>query len=140
MVMVTRYDGAELLTSLWRLGAGDSLLPTSHGILDRALSECRNALPEALLKDLTFGITSVGLRCYELPDILLAAQEALLTSEPNPTYLSTVVTINEDRARQIVLSHGLSTVQARHIGERLSACVSKIQTEIASDAGQSAAA
>jgi len=138
--MATRYDDAELLAALWKLGAGDSMLPTSHGILDRALNECRSSLPETLVSDLTFGVTNVGLRCYELPDILLAAQEALLTSEPNPTYLSTVVTINEDRARQIVLSHGLSTAQARRIGAEFSACVSKIQGDIASDAGQPAAA
>ena len=92
--MASRYDQAEVLTALWKLGAADNaLLPTSHGILDRALKDCLDQLPDTLREGLSFGVTGVGLRCYELPGILLAAQEALLTSEPNPTYLSSMVTL-----------------------------------------------
>lgn len=80
--MANRYVAAELLTALWKLGAGNERLPTSHGILDRALKQVLSELPTELTDDLTFGVTGVGLRCYELPDILLAAQEAMLTSEP----------------------------------------------------------
>jgi hypothetical protein len=95
--VASRYEQAELLTALWRLGAGENdMMPTSHGILDRALEAVKDELPPEL-SSLTFSSTSVGLRCYELPDILLAAQEALLTSEPNPTYLSTIVTIKDQR-------------------------------------------
>lgn len=125
--MVNRYERAELLTAIWKLGTANEMMPTSHGILDRALSDEREALPAALTDDLTFSVTSVGLRCLELPDILLAAQEAMLTSEPNPTYLSTVVTLDEEEARQIVLSHGLSTSDARAIGERLRATVDRVR-------------
>ena len=138
--MTSRFDHAEVLAALWRLGAGEELLPTSHGILDRALKDCLDKLPEMLRNELTFGITGVGLRCYEIPDILLAAQEALLTSEPNPTYLETAVTLNEDRARQIVLSHGLSTDQARKIGRELKASVDRIRRDFSLDAGQPTAA
>jgi hypothetical protein len=138
--MASRFDHAEILASLWKLGAGDELLPTSHGILDRALKDCLLDLPDALRNDLSFGITSVGLRCYEIPDILLAAQEALLTSEPNPTYLATEVTLNDDRARQIVLSHGLSTDQARKIGRELKASVDRIRRDFSPDVGQPTAA
>lgn len=121
------YERAELLTALWKLGAPDQLLPTSHGILDKALSETFEFLPAALRNGLTFRVSGVGLRAYELPDILLAAQEALLTSEPNPTYLKTVVTLDEDSARQIVLGHGISTADAREIGGRLAEAVSKAE-------------
>jgi hypothetical protein len=127
--MASNYDQAEILTALWKLGATDDQLPTSHGILDRALKDCLDELPEALRNNLSFGITGVGLRCYELPDILLAAQEALLTSEPNPTYLTSMVTLDEDGARQIVLLHGLSTASARQIGGRLKASVDRIRRE-----------
>jgi hypothetical protein len=135
--MTSRFDNAEVLAALWKLGAGTELLPTSHGILDRALKDCLEELPDVLRNDLSFGITSVGLRCYEIPDILLAAQEALLTSEPNPTYLATEVTLNEDRARQIVLSHGLSTDQARKIGHDLKTSVERIRRDFSVDVGQS---
>ena len=118
--MASRYAQAELLIALWKLGSvDDTLLPTSHGILDRALRECFEILPEILHDDLTFSVTNVGLRCYELPDILLAAQETLLTSEPNPTYLSTMVTLDNDTAKQIVIAHGLSTERAQEVGRKL---------------------
>ena len=128
--MTSRYDQAEVLTALWKLGASDNaLLPTSHGILDRALQDCLDELPQALREGLSFGVTGVGLRCYELPGILLAAQEALLTSEPNPTYLSSMVTLDEDSARQIMLLRGLSTAKAREIGARLRLSVERIRRE-----------
>lgn len=124
------YERAELLTALWRLGAPDQLLPTSHGVLDKALHETFDALPDELRSGLSFRVSGVGLRSYELPDILLAAQEALLTSEPNPTYLKTVVTLDEDSARQIVLGYGISTAEAREIGGRIAEAVSKIETSM----------
>ncbi|ARM91054.1 hypothetical protein RHEC894_PC00019 (plasmid) [Rhizobium sp. CIAT894] len=129
-VMSTRFENAELLAALWLLGAEGERLPTSHGILDKALKECMAVLPSALSASLSFGVTGVGLRCYELPDILLAAQEALLTTEPNPTYLSSLVTLDEDSARQIVLSYGLSTSKAREIGESLLASVKRTRAAV----------
>lgn len=121
-----RYARAELLAALWRLGGdSDERIPTSHGILDRALQSSRDVLPELLKNNLSFGVTSVGLRCYELPDLLLAAQEAELTTEPNPTYLSSMVTLEEDVARQAVVKHGLSTKRAREIGAQLRAKVAE---------------
>ena len=123
---VNRYDRAEVLATIWRLGAGEERLPTSHGILDRALRDTLSELPQEL-QGLSFGVTAVGLRCYELPDILLAAQEALLTTEPNPTYLSSLITLSEDTAREIALSHGISTSDARAAGLRLLNRVNQIR-------------
>lgn len=125
-VMASKYDHAELLAALWILGSdAERLLPTSHGILDRALEACRADLPQTLKDDLSFDVTSVGLRCHELPAILLAAQEAMLTSEPNPTYLSTIVTLEPSAAREIVVAHGLSSIAAQTIGRQLHAAVAK---------------
>jgi hypothetical protein len=117
--MTGRYEKAELLVALWRLGddGGEARIPTSHGVLDRTLKDCAEDLPTELRDGLSFGVTSVGLRCYELPDILLAAQEAEYTTEP--TYLSSLVTFDEATARQVVVSHGLSTDRARAIGSKL---------------------
>jgi hypothetical protein len=126
--MAGRYEKAELLAALWRLGEGsEERIPTSHGILDRALKECLSALPAELREGLSFGVTSVGLRCYELPDILLAAQEAEFTTEPNPTYLSSVVTLDDIAARQVAVAHGLSTAKAREIGGVLKQAVTAIR-------------
>jgi hypothetical protein len=132
--MLGRYEKAELLAALWRLGNGTEVqIPTSHGILDRALRDSLDDLPVELREGLSFGVTSVGLRCYELPDLLLAAQEAEFTTEPNPTYLSSMVTLDEIAARQVVVAHGLSTEAAQRIGGLLKqrACaVRKRTTEI----------
>ena len=122
--MRNRYQVAELLASMWKLGMderadAEERMPTSHGILDRALFALKDDLPGQISDNLTFAETSVGLRCFELPDVLLAAQEALLTSEPNPTYLSTEIALTEDAARQIVVGAGLSTRDARALGARL---------------------
>jgi hypothetical protein len=128
--MANRYVKAELLAALWKLAANEERIPTSHGILDRALKECIADLPAELQEGLTFGVTGVGLRCYQLPDILLAAQEAMLTSEPNPTYQSSIVTIDVGRAREIAVSYGLSTDAARAAGERLRSAVNSIRERI----------
>ncbi|HTV54964.1 MAG TPA: hypothetical protein VMI06_08595 [Terriglobia bacterium] len=124
-----RYDYAELVAALWKLGAPGERMPTSHGILDEALKRIidQPSFPSKLRNGLTFGDTSVGLRCFELPDILLAAQDALLTSEPNPTYLSTEVTLDEESARQIVVGLGLSTRDARDLGRDLSEAAMEIR-------------
>lgn len=116
--MTGRYEQAELLVALWRLGTDKSPMPTSHGILDRTLNKLSGTLP-AGLADLSFSTTGVGLRCFELPDILLAAQEALLTSEPNPTYHSTLIRLDEEDAAEIVINSGLSLKDARDLGKTL---------------------
>jgi hypothetical protein len=129
--MANRYERAELLAAIWKLGAQDERMPTSHGILDRALSEELDKLPPELAEGLTFSVTGVGLRCLELPDILLAAQEAMLTSEPNPTYLSTIITLDSEEARQTDLSYDLSTAQAAAIGGRLREAVLRARAPVA---------
>lgn len=126
--MAGRYDQAEMLVALWKLGAGNEMMPTSHGILDRALSSIKERLP-ADLSSLTFSTTSVGLRCYELPDILLAAQEAMLTSEPNPTYLSTVVTLRKEEAAEIAVMHGMDVDRAIELGRDIRAYVEGLKVD-----------
>jgi hypothetical protein len=133
--MVGRYDQAEMLAVLWKLGAGDEMMPTSHGILDRALQGVKERLPPELAS-LTFSTTGVGLRCYELADILLAAQEAMLTSEPNPTYLSTLVTLGPDEAAEIAVMHGLKVDEAAALGKALREQVNALKV----DNGQAPAA
>ncbi len=128
--MRNRYERAELLAAIWKLGAQDERMPTSHGILDRALKDELDWLPKELSEGLTFSVTGVGLRCLELPDILLAAQEAMLTSEPNPTYLSTIVTLDSEEARQTVLSYDISTADAATMGGRLREAVLRARVPV----------
>jgi len=138
--MTTRFERAEILAAIWRLGAKDKRLPTSHGILDNALKACLDQLPDVLTNGLSFSYTSVGLRCHQVPDILLAGQEALLTTEPNPTYLSSMVTLDDDTAREIALGFGLSTKAAREAGAVLLEAVERIRKEWPDKPEESAAA
>lgn len=140
MTRPSRYDYAELIVALWKLGADGERMPTSHGILDRALEAVLPSLPVAYREGLTFGMTSVGKRCFDLPDILLAAQDALLTSEPNPTYLTTEITLSEGSARQIVVRNGLSTEQARELGKHLKFSVDELRQRWSIEGGQPVAA
>jgi hypothetical protein len=94
--MREHFEFAEFLASAWRLAQEqdeEARIPTSHGILDQALFDLRDELPERLRDVLSFGNTRIGFRFYELPSILYCAQANLLTSVPNPTYLTTVVQI-----------------------------------------------
>ena len=70
---------------------------------------------------MTFADTRVGLRCLELPEILDRAQESYLTSEPNPTYVSTAVKIDELVSLRILRDLGIGAEQARAWGLRLKA-------------------
>jgi hypothetical protein len=127
--MREHFEFAEFLASAWRLAntdSDDSRIPTSHGILDQALYELRKELPPRFRELLTFGNTRVGFRCYELPDILYSAQANLLTSEPNPTYLTTAVQIRESTARRILRRRNIDPAVGREFGHKLKAAVDKI--------------
>lgn len=118
--MRTLYEFAEYLAASWRLANGEARMPTSHGILDEALCKLQSELPERFRDVLSFGNTRVGFRCYELPQILYCAQANLLTSEPNPTYLTTSIQIDEDAARRIVKRLDLIPAEAKRFGKELS--------------------
>jgi hypothetical protein len=126
--MREHFEFAEFLAAAWRLANpdADGRIPTSHGILDQALYELRNELPSKFREFLTFGNTRVGFRCYELPDILYSAQANLLTSEPNPTYLTTAVQIKEETARRILRRRKIDPEVGRECGSKLKLAVEQI--------------
>jgi len=85
--MIETYNLAELIVASWKLANANERIPTSHGILDRALRDLIDQdpdIPSWVKEGLTFADTRVGLRCLELPEILDRAQESFLTSEAKP--------------------------------------------------------
>lgn len=66
------YVKAEILMSLLVLGGAD-VIPDHAGILDRALNQFQPELPASL--NLSFMNSIVGLRCFELPDVIMACHE-----------------------------------------------------------------
>lgn len=119
--MSNAFKLAEFLISAWKIGARDGdKIPTSHGVLDRALFDLKDDLPEQFRDNLTFGTTRVGDRCYELPEILYAAQANLLTSEPNPTYTTTQLQIGNEVAYGLLFNMGVDAFEAEDFGKKLS--------------------
>lgn len=133
------FEMAEFLASAWKLANGDERIPTSHGILDEALYELRDELPAGFQNALSFGDTRVGFRCHELPQILYCAQANLLTSEPNPRYLTTSVQIDNGVARRLIKRQNLSVDAAREFGERLKAATDSAKAKVEAE-GESIAA
>jgi hypothetical protein len=126
--MANLYELAEFLISAWKLGTKpNERMPTSHGILDAALFRLRDSLPERFAGLLTFGDTRMGFRCHELSQLLNCAQENLLTSEPNPTYLTTEVQISDGTACALLFRRGLDPVDAEAFGASLSSTIREIK-------------
>ena len=115
-------DTIEVLITSWILGGGNrDRIPTSHGILDRALQAAleRGAFPSWIREELNFVDSRIGLQCVELPSLLNWAQRAQLTTAPNPTYHSTQVQISRDAARKILVELDVSEGEAAKWGEIL---------------------
>lgn len=122
------FEIAEFLAASWRLANADERMPTSHGFLDQALFDLRDELPQRFRDKLSFGNTRVGFRCYELPQILYCAQANLLTSEPNPTYLTTTIQIDVGVARRLLKRQQVGLEEARSFGSRLKAAADKARS------------
>lgn len=94
----------QLLVSCWLLANNDPAIPTSHGLLDRALKNAydKGAFPDWARQSLHFVDARIGLQCVELPAILDWAQSAELTTAPNPSYRFTEVRVSQKLARRLV--------------------------------------
>ena len=113
---------AKLLVCSWTLGETERQdLPTSHGILDRALKLVREegSFPEWVWRELHFADSRVGLQCVELSDILDWAQTAELTEVPNPSYRRTRIKIDQLTARRLLATLRVSEDEARRWGRTL---------------------
>lgn len=114
-------DVTELIIASWLLGGSNNRIPTSHGILDRALETAvkEGAFPPWLREELHFSDSRIGLQCVELPALLDWAQRAQLTTAPNPSYQSTQVQITKSAARQILSTLKISVEDAESWGRQL---------------------
>jgi hypothetical protein len=124
---------AQLLVSCWRLSGETSKIPTSHGVLDRALKSSveKKAFPDWALASLNFADSRIGLQCIELPDVLDWAQRSQLTTAPNPSYETTEVQISQRVAQHLLNELGITHDSAVKIGKALRAEVDKATGELA---------
>jgi hypothetical protein len=117
--MKTDYELANFLVSAWRLAKPGARLPTSHGILDRALEATSDKIPARFRGVLTFIDTPIGRLCREVPEILRAAQEGYLTSEPNPSYKTAEIKISAAAAYDLLDALDIDVADAEGFGEAL---------------------
>lgn len=112
---------AQLITACWRVSGESTRIPTSHGLLDRALKATTEAgaLPEWARKKLHFVDSRIGLQCVEVPDILEWAQRSQLTSAPNPSYETTEVQIGNRVATHLLEQLGITEADGVAWGKRL---------------------
>jgi len=128
------YELANFLVSAWRLARPGIRIPTSHGILDRALEDLAAELPERFQGKLTFVETPIGRLCLELPDILRAAQESYLTSEPNPAYKTAEVKVSASAAFDLLDRLEIDIADAKGFGVKLSGSIDHQIKALATDA------
>ena len=122
-------DATELLIASWILGGAGDKIPTSNGILDRALKAAvaDEKCPTWLREQLHFVDSRIGLRCVELPAILEWAQRAQFASAPNPSYQLTQVQVSESTARKLLLDLDVSEEKAVEWGRLLKRHVEIVQ-------------
>jgi hypothetical protein len=101
--MPGKYEQAEVLMSLLVLG-GAQVIPDHAGILDRTLNQFHDELPSTL--KLSFSTTSVGFRCYELPDIMLACDETGMVEWQHGDMRLLKPLLPANHAAEIAFEHG----------------------------------
>ncbi|BBO86680.1 hypothetical protein DSCO28_72460 (plasmid) [Desulfosarcina ovata subsp. sediminis] len=130
--MLTIDRLAQLIVSSWKLGNDDSRIPTSCGILDRALRIAteHEAFPDWVRKELHFVDSRIGLQCIELPSILEWAQRAQLTAAPNPSYQYTDVQVSSKVAKRLIAGLGESPSDAEKWGKLLQDAIASAEDEV----------
>jgi len=135
MIMTHQLDISEILVASWILADVGDRIPTSHGILDRALEKAvrDESCPSQVKDSLNFVDSRIGLQCVELPSLLDWAQRGHLTSAPNPSYQSAQIQISETVAKELVDDLGLDLDVIKTWGEVLYNHVQTVQAAMRSD-------
>lgn len=119
--MTDTHRLSQLIAACWRISGEGTRIPTSHGLLDRALkATCETGgFPSWARESLHFVDSRIGLQCVEVPDILEWAQRSQLTSAPNPSYETTEVQISKRAANHLLVQLGVSADEAAAWGQQL---------------------
>jgi hypothetical protein len=124
---------AQLIVACWRVSDESTRIPTSHGLLDRALKVTKEggAFPEWARNKLHFVDSRIGLQCVEVPDILEWAQRSQLTSAPNPSYETTEVQISDRVAEHLLKQLDVDKSSAMEWGKKLRLAMQAAEAKLA---------
>ena len=123
---------AQLIFSCWRFSGPGSSIPTSYGLLDRALKAVWDGggFPEWARERLHFADSRIGLQCVELPSILEWAQRSQLTSAPNPSYETTEVQISDRVALRLLKELQVTDDQGKKLGISLRSAMKQAEAAL----------
>jgi hypothetical protein len=117
------HDVARLLVASLVLAKKDAgerqRIPTSHGVLDRAIQNTLPQFPDWAREQIHLSDSRVGLRCVELPEILAWAQAAELITAPNPYYREAELNASPHVATVLLRRLGVSADEAIRLGEEI---------------------
>ena len=114
------HDVARLLISSVVLAKEEGRrIPTSHGLLDKAIQDSLDQFPAWAREQIHMADSRVGWRCVEMPEILGWAQAAELTSAPNPYYREMELNATPYVANVLLKRLGVGTTEARQLGQAL---------------------
>lgn len=119
------HDVMEVLVASWLLSGDDGgddamAMPTSHGVLDRALNAVLEKGAYLRWRDAVHFVDSrIGMQCLELPQILTLAQRSELTAAPNPSYQTARIKVSPVVAARLLDRLGVSVEDARQWGKQL---------------------
>jgi hypothetical protein len=121
--MRVHYELANFVVSAWKLAQKGERMPTSLGVLDRALETVVKDLPERFSNALRFVDMPVGRLCVELPDILRSASESYLITEPSFCHNTVGIKIGAARAMDLLDDLDIDITAAAAFGRKLAAAV-----------------
>ncbi len=123
---------AQLIVSCWRMSGPIARIPTSNGLLDRAMKAVWDSggFPEWAHERLHFADSRIGLQCVELPSILEWAQRSQLTSAPNPSYETTDVQISDRVAQRLLNELQITVAQGKELGISLRAAMEQAKAAL----------
>lgn len=124
-------DLTQLLYSCWIVSGssttGKETIPTGGSVLEYALQDVvqRGIFPQWAREQLHFVSGDAGLTCLELPSIERLATELKYTSDPNPSYTKTSITVGKPMALRCLARLRIPEGQAREWGTALRVAVEK---------------
>jgi hypothetical protein len=121
----------QLIYACWL--AADSLastsdaLPTFQGVMDYTLKDLKDdpLFPEWAKNALHFSVRDSGLTCLELPEIRLYANRLGVTSDPNPSYTRTTMTVDGKMAPLFSRLAEIDANAAETLGKKMRAKVTE---------------
>ncbi len=133
-VKLTQLIYACWLAADGSTGRSTEALPTAQGVMDYTLKDLKDdpLFPDWARKALHFSVRDSGLTCLELSEIRLYANRLGVTSDPNPSYVRTTMTVNGKMAPLFSRLAEIDTEAAEKLGKKMRTKVNEYTSVLSS--------